>query len=88
MSSAIVGTALRLFATCELISVDEARQLGIVDAVVAREKLDGRAEALAVKVARAGREAVAQTKALLVPGAGIHDHEGSFAALWDAKLSA
>jgi enoyl-CoA hydratase len=82
------GTALRLFATCELISVDEARQLGIVDAVIAREKLEGRAEALAVKVERAGREAVAQTKALLAPGAGIHDHEGSFAALWDAKLSA
>jgi len=66
---------------------DEARQLGIVDGVVAREKLEGRAEALAVKVARAGREAVAQTKVLLAPGAGIHDHEGSFAALWDAKLS-
>jgi len=81
------GTALRLFATCELISVDEARQLGIVDGVVAREKLEGRAEALAVKVARAGREAVAQTKVLLALGAGIHDHEGSFAALWDAKLS-
>ena len=64
------GAALRLFATCELISVDEARQLGIVDAVVAREKLEGRAEALAVKVARAGREAVARTKVLLVPGAG------------------
>ena len=44
--------------------------------MVAREKLEGRAEALAVKVARAGREAVAQTKVLLVPGAGIHDHEG------------
>ena len=82
------GTALRLFATCELISVDEARQLGIVDAVIAREKLEGRAEALAVKVARAGREAVSQTKALLAPGAAIQDHEGSFAALWDAKLSA
>jgi hypothetical protein len=25
---------------------------------------------------------------LLVPGAGIHDHEDTFAALWDAKLSA
>jgi len=33
-------------------------------------------------------KAVAQTKVLLAPGAGIHDHEGSFAALWDAKLSA
>jgi enoyl-CoA hydratase/carnithine racemase len=82
------GSALRLFATCELISVDEARQMGIVDAVIAREKLDGRAEALAVKVARAGRVAVAQTKVLLAPGAGIHDHEGAFAELWDAKLPA
>jgi enoyl-CoA hydratase len=80
------GVALRLFATYELISVDEGRQLGILDAVVAREKLEGRAEALAVKIARAGREAVSQTKALLAPGAGIHDHEGSFAELWDAKV--
>ena len=48
--------------------MDEARQLGIVDAVVAREKLEGRAEALAVKIARAGREAVSQTKVLLRAG--------------------
>ena len=48
----------------------------------------GRAAAPAVMVARAGRAAGARTKVLLVPGAGIHDHEDTFAALWDAKLSA
>ena len=55
------GTALRPFATCELISVDEARQLGIVDAVVAREKLEGGGGARR-QSRRAGREAVAQPR--------------------------
>jgi len=79
------GVALRLFAGCELISVDEARELGIVDVVVERDRLLGRAESLASRLERAGREAVSATKGLVSGGAGIHDHEGSFAALWDAR---
>jgi len=81
------GTALRLFATCELISSDEARSLGIVDAVVPGDRLIDRAEALASRVERAGREAVAETKALLSPAAAVDEHEAAFARLWDtAKL--
>jgi enoyl-CoA hydratase len=79
------GAALRMFATCEVPSADEARSLGIVDTVVQREKLLGRAESLAVRVARSGREAVAITKGLLGDTSGV-GHEGAFAALWDAKL--
>jgi len=79
------GIALRMFATCEVLSADEARSLGIVDAVVQREKLMGRAESLAVRVGRSQREAVAITKALLGDTAGT-GHEGAFAGLWDAKL--
>jgi enoyl-CoA hydratase/carnithine racemase len=79
------GTALRLFATCELLSVDEARQLGIVDAVVSRDRLLGRAEALVVRVARAGREAVTITKQLLGRTVTIDAHQSPFAALWDAR---
>jgi enoyl-CoA hydratase len=82
------GTALRLFATCELLSADEARQLGIVDAVVARDRLMGRAEALAVRIGRAGRAAVSATKALLEPDAPIAQHQEAFAALWDARRAA
>jgi enoyl-CoA hydratase len=81
------GAALRMFATCELLSADEARALGIVDAVVQREKLIGRAESLAVRVGRSKRDAVAITKGLLGDTAGV-GHERAFAALWDAKLRA
>jgi enoyl-CoA hydratase len=81
------GVALRLFATCELFAVDEARQLGIVDAVVGREKLQGRAEQLAQRMSRSGKAAVAATKPLLLPGAGPGDHLPAFAALWDARRS-
>ena len=78
------GVALRLFATCELISSDEARSLGIVDAVVPGDRLIDRAEALASRVDRAGREAVAATKALLSPAVAVDEHEEAFARLWDA----
>jgi len=81
------GAALRMFTTCELLSADEARSLGIVDTVVQREKLIGRAESLAVRVGRSKREAVAITKGLLGDTSGT-GHEGAFAALWDAKLRA
>ena len=78
------GAALRLFATCDLISADEARTIGVVDAVLPREKLMGRAESIAGRVARAGRDAVAATKALVGETAAT-GHEASFAALWDAE---
>ena len=78
--------ALRLFATCDLLSADEARTTGLVDAVLPREKLLGRAESMAGKVARAGREAVSATKALLGETAAT-GHEPAFAALWDANAT-
>jgi enoyl-CoA hydratase len=77
------GAALRLFATCELLSADEARTIGLVDAVLPREKLLARAESIAGRVARAGRSAVAATKPLLGETAAT-GHEAAFAALWDA----
>jgi enoyl-CoA hydratase len=80
------GVALRLFATCDLLSADEARTTGLVDAVLPREKLLGRAESMAGKVARAGREAVSATKALLGETAAT-GHEPAFAALWDANAT-
>jgi len=80
------GVALRLFATCDLLSADEARTTGLVDAVLPREKLLGRAESMAAKVARAGREAVSATKALLGETAAT-GHEPAFAALWDANAT-
>jgi enoyl-CoA hydratase len=77
------GVALRLFATCDLLSADEARTMGLVDAVLPREKLLGRAESLAGRVARSSRAAVAATKPLL--GAmEATGHEAAFAALWDS----
>jgi enoyl-CoA hydratase len=80
------GAALRLFATCELLSADEARTLGIVDAVVPRERLAARAESIAGRVARAGRGAVAATKALLGETAAT-GHERPFAELWAAHAT-
>ena len=80
------GRALRLFATCDLISSDEARTMGVVDSVLPREKLMGRAESIAGRVARAGRDAVAATKALVGDTAAT-GHEASFAALWDANAT-
>ena len=82
--AALIGVpaALRLFATCELLSVDEARQIGILDAVVGREKLLGRADALAVRIARGKRPAVAETKRLMRPSLDVTAHEAAFARLW------
>jgi enoyl-CoA hydratase/carnithine racemase len=79
------GHALRLFATCELVSSQEARTMGIVDEVVAPHKLLSRAESLAVRVGRADRAALAATKRLLRPGVGGEEHTSAFAALWDAR---
>lgn len=80
------AAALRLFATCELLSADEARALGVVDAALPRDKLMGRAESLAGRVARARRDAVTATKALLGSGAA-EGHEPAFAELWDANAT-
>ena len=79
--------ALRLFATCEVASVQEARALGIVDEVVAPAKLRARAEALAGRIARADRIAVATTKRLLDPGPTPPEAAEAFAALWDARAA-
>jgi enoyl-CoA hydratase len=79
------GAALRLFATCELVSSQEARQIGIVDEVVAPHKLLSRAESLAVRVGRSDRDALAGTKRLLRPGVAMDEHTAAFAALWDAR---
>jgi enoyl-CoA hydratase/carnithine racemase len=79
------GVALRLFATCELVSSQEARVLGIVDEVVAPHKLLSRAESLAVRIARSDRHALAETKRLLRPGVEPDEHTRTFAALWDAR---
>jgi enoyl-CoA hydratase/carnithine racemase len=80
------GAALRLFATCELLSADEARAIGLVDAVLPPDKLRARAESMAGRVARAGRAAVAATKPLLGETAAS-GHEAAFAALWDASAT-
>jgi len=79
------GAALRLFATCELVSSQEARTIGIVDEVVAPHKLLSRAESLAVRVGRSDRDALAGTKRLLRPGVTMDEHTAAFAALWDAR---
>ena len=79
------GVALRLFATCELVSSQEARLLGIVDEVVAPHKLVSRAESLAVRIGRSDRHALAVTKRLLQPGVELAEHDRTFAALWDAR---
>ena len=79
------GPALRLFATCELLSSQEARTIGVVDEVVAPHKLISRAESLAVRVGRSDREALAATKRLLRPGVSAEEHTRAFAALWDAR---
>jgi enoyl-CoA hydratase/carnithine racemase len=77
--------ALRLFATCELVSAQEARLMGVVDDVVAPHKLMSRAESLAVRIGRADRHAVKETKRLLRPGVPYEEHARAFAALWDAR---
>jgi enoyl-CoA hydratase len=81
------GIALRLFATCELVSSQEARNLGIVDEVVAPHKLVSRAESLAVRIGRSDRRALAETKRLLQSGVEPGEHARTFAALWDARAA-
>ena len=85
--AALLGrsAALRLFATCELLPVEEAHKIGLVDEVVGPSRLLSRAESLATRIARADRDAVIATKRLLDEELDLSAHEASFAALWDAR---
>jgi enoyl-CoA hydratase len=81
------SAALRLWATCELVSAQEARLMGVVDDVVAPHKLMSRAESLAVRIGRADRHALAETKRLLQPGVASEEHARAFAVLWDERAA-
>jgi enoyl-CoA hydratase/carnithine racemase len=81
------SAALRLFATCEVLAVEEARDLGLVDEVVAPQKLVSRAESLATRISRSDREALAVTKSLLADELDLARHERAFSQLWDAKAT-
>jgi len=85
--AALLGrsTALRLFATCELLPVEEAQKIGLVDEVVGPSRLLSRAESLTTRIARADRTAVIATKRLLHQELDLSAHEQSFAALWDSR---
>jgi enoyl-CoA hydratase/carnithine racemase len=77
--------ALRLFATCALLSMQEARALGLVDDLAAPHRLLGRVEALLTRIERADRVAVMATKRLLRAETPREAHSAAFAALWDAR---
>ena len=85
-SSSPPRVALRLFATCELVSSQEARTIG-------HRRRGGRPAqaALAGRVARrADRarptgEALAGDQAAAPPGVAAEEHTRAFAALWDAR---
>ncbi|HET7170115.1 MAG TPA: enoyl-CoA hydratase-related protein [Gaiellales bacterium] len=77
--------ALRLFATCALVSMQEAREMGLVDDLAAPHRLLGRVEALLTRIERADRVAVMATKRLLRPDTPREAHSAAFAALWDAR---
>ena len=79
--------ALRLFATCALVSMQEARGMGLVDDLGAPHRLLGRAEALLTRIERADRVAVMATKRLLRPDTPREAHPAAFAALWDARAA-
>ncbi len=77
--------ALRLFATCALVSMQEAREMGLVGDLAAPHRLLGRVEALLTRIERADRVAVMATKRLLRPDTPREAHSAAFAALWDAR---
>jgi enoyl-CoA hydratase/carnithine racemase len=79
--------ALRLFATCALVSMQEARSLGLVDDLAAPHRLLGRVEALLTRIERADRVAVMTTKRLLRVETPPEAHSAAFAALWDARAA-
>jgi enoyl-CoA hydratase/carnithine racemase len=77
--------ALRLFATCALVSMQEARAMGLVDDLAAPHRILGRVEALLTRIERADRVALMATKRLLRPDTPWEAHTAAFAALWDAR---
>lgn len=77
--------ALRLFATCALVSMQEARAMGLVDDLAAPHRVLGRVEALLTRIERSDRVAVMATKRLLRPDTPREAHSAAFAALWDAR---
>ena len=77
--------ALRLFATCALVSMQEARAMGLVDDLAAPHRILGRVEALLTRIERADRVALMATKRLLRPDTPREAHTAAFAALWDAR---
>ena len=77
--------ALRLFATCALVSMQEARVMGLVDDLAAPHRILGRVEALLTRIERADRVALMATKRLLRPDTPREAHTAAFAALWDAR---
>jgi enoyl-CoA hydratase/carnithine racemase len=79
--------ALRLFATCALVSMQEARDMGLVDDLGSPHRLLGRVEALLTRIERADRVAVMATKRLLRPDTPREAHSAAFAALWDARAA-
>jgi len=79
--------ALRLFATCALVSMQEARGMGLVDDLASPHRLLGRVEALLTRIERADRVAVMATKRLLRPDTPREAHSAAFAALWDARTA-
>jgi enoyl-CoA hydratase/carnithine racemase len=79
--------ALRLFATCALVSMQEARSLGLVDDLAAPHRLLGRVEALLTRIERGDRVAVMTTKRLLRAETPPEAHSAAFAALWDARAA-
>ena len=79
--------ALRLFATCALVSMQEARAMGLVDDLAAPHRLLGRVEALLTRIERSDRVAVMATKRLLRPDTPREAHTAAFAALWDARAA-
>ena len=62
--------ALELCLLCERLTAPQARDLGLVNRVVAREQLDGEVDALAARVAAGPRRANATAKRLLREAAG------------------
>jgi enoyl-CoA hydratase len=79
--------ALRLFALHEVVSAAEARGLGLVDEVAPEPRLLARAESMAARMSRGGREAVVETTRLMRGGSPAGDDRRVFALLWDGRSS-
>ena len=63
--------------TAQTLTAAEAREMGLINRVVAREQLDGTVEDMAVRIARAPLSTLMGTKSLLVrawEGMGMREH--------------